>query len=374
MLSHQLLFEEFANSEFIGYYILVNIVAVLSVYVFLGNHKRKKTIVPYYDLPKNLTIADLGYLYYNDLSQRVMAAIVAKFAIGKYITIKKEINQIKIRNEEKKIIIKLIFLSVLSLTIVYFSDFFVDGVTFLILSFFLFTAFGGLALYKLLQTDNYVFIRTKKKMGDDLDYYEKIILQRMFKGKNKVDLWELALIKPFVSILGSMQLNISRQLRADGYLMPKMYKFIPLVVVGLLAIQWWIAWLMSRDLGWRILTLLVFVISSKIIFSIKKRRTSKAEDVLNQLEGVKLYLTVAEKDRLKFHNAPLKNPVLFQKLLPVAILLGVEKQWADQFEEMVDINSDIFGWADNSGTVAFINDLISIGYFFKVFLRTNKFK
>jgi uncharacterized membrane protein len=45
-------------------------------------------------------------------------------------------------------------------------------------------------------------------------------------------------------------------------------------------------------------------------------------------------LQVAEKDRLEFHNAPEKNPTRFEKLLPYAMCLKVEKQWAGQFSDV----------------------------------------
>jgi len=51
-----------------------------------------------------------------------------------------------------------------------------------------------------------------------------------------------------------------------------------------------------------------------------------------KVEGFKLYLSVVEKDRLKFSDAPEKTPELFNRLLPYAIALGVEKQWAKQFK------------------------------------------
>lgn len=50
------------------------------------------------------------------------------------------------------------------------------------------------------------------------------------------------------------------------------------------------------------------------------------------VDGFKLYLSVAEKDRLNFSDAPEKTPERFNKLLPYAIALGVEKEWAKQFE------------------------------------------
>ncbi len=50
--------------------------------------------------------------------------------------------------------------------------------------------------------------------------------------------------------------------------------------------------------------------------------------------GLKEYLQVAEADRLKFHDAPEKKPEVFEKLLPYAMVLGVEKEWAGQFKDI----------------------------------------
>jgi uncharacterized membrane protein len=50
------------------------------------------------------------------------------------------------------------------------------------------------------------------------------------------------------------------------------------------------------------------------------------------VDGFKLYLRVAEKDRLDFSDAPDKTPERFNTFLPYAIALGVEKEWARQFE------------------------------------------
>ncbi len=61
------------------------------------------------------------------------------------------------------------------------------------------------------------------------------------------------------------------------------------------------------------------------------RRTTKGYEIRNHLEGFKLFLSVTDKDRFEFHNAPEKSPELFMKYLPYAIALGVEKKWAEVF-------------------------------------------
>ena len=43
-------------------------------------------------------------------------------------------------------------------------------------------------------------------------------------------------------------------------------------------------------------------------------------------------MDIAEKDRINFHNAPEKKPEVFEKFLPYAMVFGVEKAWAKEFE------------------------------------------
>jgi len=61
------------------------------------------------------------------------------------------------------------------------------------------------------------------------------------------------------------------------------------------------------------------------------RKTEKGVIAKENILGLKEYLQVAEKDRIKFFNAPAKNPEHFEKLLPYAMVLGVEQEWAKQF-------------------------------------------
>lgn len=67
---------------------------------------------------------------------------------------------------------------------------------------------------------------------------------------------------------------------------------------------------------------------------IMPRRTPKGVAAREHILGFRRYLSVAEKDRLKFHNTPEKKPEVFEAMLPYAIALGVEKEWASQFKDM----------------------------------------
>lgn len=70
--------------------------------------------------------------------------------------------------------------------------------------------------------------------------------------------------------------------------------------------------------------------------------TPQGRELFWYIEGLKLYISVAEKNRIAFHDAPEKNPKHFQDLLPYAIALGVEKKWAQKFDGL--FTSDEFSW------------------------------
>ncbi len=56
--------------------------------------------------------------------------------------------------------------------------------------------------------------------------------------------------------------------------------------------------------------------------------------LMDQLEGFKLYLEVAEKDDLARRHPPDLTPELFERYLPYAIALGVEQEWAQRFSRV----------------------------------------
>ena len=52
---------------------------------------------------------------------------------------------------------------------------------------------------------------------------------------------------------------------------------------------------------------------------------------MDQIEGFRQYLDVAEEDQLEYLNPPKKTPELFEKFLPYAIALDCENSWAQRF-------------------------------------------
>jgi uncharacterized membrane protein YgcG len=79
--------------------------------------------------------------------------------------------------------------------------------------------------------------------------------------------------------------------------------------------------------------LLVFI--NALFYYLLKAPTLTGRQVMDQVEGFKMYLSVAEKDRLNMLNPPEKTPQLFEKYLPYALALNVENEWSEQFAEVL---------------------------------------
>ena len=62
-----------------------------------------------------------------------------------------------------------------------------------------------------------------------------------------------------------------------------------------------------------------------------KAPTVRGRKLLDDIEGFRQYLDVAEGDEIKLAGAPRKTPSLFEAYLPFALALGLEQKWAEGF-------------------------------------------
>ncbi|UJW85302.1 DUF2207 domain-containing protein [Devosia sp. SL43] len=77
----------------------------------------------------------------------------------------------------------------------------------------------------------------------------------------------------------------------------------------------------------------ISIIGITIVFAVLMRApTLQGRKVMDQIDGLKLYLDTAEKDRMNMAGAPAMTVNRFERLLPYAIALDVEKPWSDHFE------------------------------------------
>ena len=83
------------------------------------------------------------------------------------------------------------------------------------------------------------------------------------------------------------------------------------------------------------LILSVLISTNVLFYYLLKAPTILGRKIMDQIEGFKMFLSVAEKDRLNILNPPEKTPELFEKYLPYALALDVEQQWAEKFSDVL---------------------------------------
>lgn len=84
--------------------------------------------------------------------------------------------------------------------------------------------------------------------------------------------------------------------------------------------------------AFEIIALVLLALVNIVYFFLLQVYTQAGRKIMDHIEGFKLFLATTETERLKvIGTPPTKNPELYEKYLPYAIALGVEKQWAAQF-------------------------------------------
>jgi hypothetical protein len=69
-----------------------------------------------------------------------------------------------------------------------------------------------------------------------------------------------------------------------------------------------------------------------VFYHLLKAPTLAGAKIRDQIDGFKMFLTTAEKDRLEVLHPPHVTPEVFEKYLPYAIALDVENEWSRKFE------------------------------------------
>ncbi len=105
------------------------------------------------------------------------------------------------------------------------------------------------------------------------------------------------------------------------------------------------------------LLILLEFLSIIVIAVTSYRYTKKGWEIKNNLEGFKKFLSLTEKERMEFFNAPEKNPKEFFEYLPYAIAFGVEKKWAEQFKNTPLDKPEWYKGADNFSVGVFVSEL-----------------
>jgi len=77
----------------------------------------------------------------------------------------------------------------------------------------------------------------------------------------------------------------------------------------------------------------ISIVMVNVVFAILMRApTVQGRKLMDQIDGFKMYMDTAEKNRLNIDGEPPMTVERFEGILPYAIALGVEKPWSEHFE------------------------------------------
>lgn len=280
---------------------------LLIVWIIFGkDFKSANTIITQFDVPDNLTPAEVGAIFDRRVSGRDISAEIISLAVRGYI----KINQI----ERKK---------------------------------------------DLLFVKNDYELMLLRSAGQSESRHDIAILSALFSqipGKT-ILLSSLKKNRLVHTYIKKSKKILYKDLTDKGY-----FKFNPntlrqgYITIGFIILYVAIRFMSgSVFLGPLVMSGVIMMVFALVMPALTKKGALTRDYIL----GLKKYLEVAEKDRLEFHNAPEKNPEQFEKLLPFAMALGVEKKWAQQFEHIYTVSPGWYGsyYAGNFSTMAFVDSL-----------------
>ena len=82
-------------------------------------------------------------------------------------------------------------------------------------------------------------------------------------------------------------------------------------------------------------SMLVMILLIAYVYLIK-RPTQESVALEAEIEGFAMYLKTAEGQLLQHFNPPAMTPELFERLLPYALALDLEKIWGEKFQEVLE--------------------------------------
>jgi hypothetical protein len=265
----------------IGIFLPIPVLIFLIPWVKKNGKNKKLTVIPHYHAPKDLTPTLSGFLYTKRPQNKYLTANLIDLAVRGYLKIK----QISKRK------------------------------------------------YELVKTD---------KAYDGLDDVEQELLDGIFKKGDTVEIDKIS--STFYRTVNIINAKINKQVyEKELFSKERKKKRNTLLTIGILLSVVLVPaatfLIMNASTGWLIGlvgTVLILFISAGSI----DLRGKKGNEVYHELLGLRMYIDTAEKKRIEFHNDPEKFRGIFEKLLPYAMIFGLEKKWAGEFKDLYDTPPD----------------------------------
>ena len=85
-----------------------------------------------------------------------------------------------------------------------------------------------------------------------------------------------------------------------------------------------------------VIAIVMIALVNIIFYHLLKAPTKLGRELMDKIDGFKMYLTIGEQNRLNNIKEPARTPELFEMFLPYAIALHVENEWGEKFETVLE--------------------------------------
>jgi uncharacterized membrane protein YgcG len=115
---------------------------------------------------------------------------------------------------------------------------------------------------------------------------------------------------------------------------------LPLSLTVFGGFAWGFGGTLFQELTWEQMALMLLAALIPLGFSfIMDAPTPEARKLLDGIEGLAMYIGMAERDRLNLINPPELTAAHFQELMPYAVALDLEEAWGRRFADVVDMQA-----------------------------------
>jgi uncharacterized membrane protein YgcG len=276
---------------------------------------KRGVVAPYFSRPKNVSLLQAGYVAHNKVTTQLLSAAIIDFAIRGVLKITEDTTGKKAKHK-----------------------------------------------LELVSVDK------------DLTELEELLLTKLF---GSFELGKVVSLEDEKNKLSSLVTTLTKKLddatKAKGYydIAPRKafsHMTKPFVFALLLAVVGGV--FASTTSGVSLIAGLVALFIVIVYGALMTRRSQDGEILSEHMEGLKLYLSKAEKDRIEIQDAvaaplaknashPVRSVEFYEKLLPFAVLFGVEKSWTEAFGDLFTEPPEWFNSQDAFNAALLSNALSS---------------
>lgn len=177
------------------------------------------------------------------------------------------------------------------------------------------------------QDDDFTLHRKSTRGRDKASSGESAVLESLFENGSEIEL-DQKNYKDFMKARQKLKTAMKTEHLGRLFKLNTVFA-LPAVILTIVAVLI-AAQLQGSPPVWISFVVLVVALHLTFLFLLRSP-TPAGRQIMDEIEGFKMYLDTAEQDRLDLMKSPRLTPEVFETFLPYAYALGVENNWCDRF-------------------------------------------